>query len=91
MDREQQLMIHLPLLRQDMPSEAAGNYSIIVKLTRTLSIVPAVLIFSYINTRVEAKENNHSEKVKVSIKEIFPWFIIMFLVMVGLKSVGIIR
>lgn len=71
-------------------SEAAGNYSIIVKLTRTLSIVPAVLIFSYINTRVEAKENNHSEKVKVSIKEIFPWFIIMFLVMVGLKSVGII-
>lgn len=34
----------------------AGNYAIIVKLTRTLSIVPVVLIFSFINAKVEKKQ-----------------------------------
>lgn len=72
-------------------SEAAGNYSIIVKLTRTLSIVPAVLIFSYINSRVESKKNSTSSaRAHVNVKDIFPWFIILFLVMVGFKSVGLI-
>lgn len=71
-------------------SEAAGNYSIIVKLTRTLAIVPIVLIFSYINSRVESKNSNGEERVKVKIKEIFPWFIILFIIVVGIKSTGII-
>lgn len=72
-------------------SEAAGNYSIIVKLTRTLSIVPVVLIFSYINSKVESTKNGNTEaRVKVNVKDIFPWFIILFLVVVGFKSVGII-
>lgn len=72
-------------------SEAAGNYSIIVKLTRTLSIVPAVLIFSYINSRVESKKSSTSSvRAHVNVKDIFPWFIILFLVMVGFKSVGVI-
>ena len=70
-------------------SEAAGNYSLIVKLTRTLSIVPTVLIFSYINTRINKNDTNHSKK-EFNIKDIFPWFIILFLVMVGIKSVGLI-
>ena len=73
-------------------SEAAGQYAIIVKLTRTLSIVPAVLIFSYINERSKAKENNNStgERSKVDIKKIFPWFILVFLFVVALKSFGFI-
>jgi len=73
-------------------SDAAGNFSLIVKLTRTLSIVPAVLIFSYINEKLKSKKNIGSkiEKQKVDIKKIFPWFIMMFLVMVGIKSTGII-
>ena len=72
-------------------SEIAGNYSIIVKLTRTLSIVPAVLIFSYINTKVESKSDHKSAKSsRVSLKKIFPWFIIFFLLMVSLKSIGLI-
>lgn len=73
-------------------SEIAGNYSIIVKLTRTLSIVPAVLIFSYINSYVESKSDSNSNvvKEKVSLKKIFPWFIIFFLIVVSIKSVGLI-
>lgn len=75
-------------------SDAAGNFSLIVKLTRTLSIVPVVLIFSYINEKI--KENKSREigdiniKEKVDIKRIFPWFIILFLVSVGFRSIGFI-
>lgn len=76
-------------------SDIAGNYAVIVKLTRTLSIVPVVLIFSIINQRLKAKEyvkNNaaNTQRTKVSISKIFPWFILMFLVVVALRSVGII-
>ncbi|SDK18890.1 YeiH family protein [Natronincola ferrireducens] len=81
-------------------SDVAGNFSVIVKLTRTLSIVPVVLVFSYINQRlnIKAQENILSQKdtlvigetKKVSINKIFPWFIVMFLVMVAIKSTGMI-
>lgn len=73
-------------------SDAAGSFAIIVKLTRTLSIVPVVLIFSFINERLNAKKSvdGHREHTKIDLKQIFPWFILMFLFMVGLKSVGII-
>ncbi|MEG1895783.1 MAG: YeiH family protein [Oscillospiraceae bacterium] len=72
-------------------SDGAGSYATIVKLTRTLSIVPVVLIFSYINQRIEAKKSGGAKgKVKVDIGKIFPWFIVAFLGMVGVKSTGII-
>lgn len=78
-------------------SDAAGSFSVIVKLTRTLSIVPIVLIFSYINERLTRKaSNNDNDKAtvhsreKVDIKKIFPWFILMFLAVVAIKSTGII-
>lgn len=73
-------------------SDAAGSFAIIVKLTRTLSIVPAVLIFSFINERLNAKNsiNGEVKHTKVDLKQIFPWFILMFLFMVGMKSIGLI-
>lgn len=73
-------------------SDAAGNFSLIVKLTRTLSIIPAVLIFSFINERLNSKaeEKSYIKRSKVDLKKIFPWFILMFLVVVAIKSTGII-
>jgi len=41
-------------------SDIAGKLSVIVKLTRTLSIVPVVLIFSYINERIIRKSEEAS-------------------------------
>lgn len=73
-------------------SDAAGAFSVIVKLTRTLSIIPTVLIFSIIQQNVKRK-NLYGEDVarnKVDIKKIFPYFILLFLLMVGIKSIGII-
>lgn len=67
-------------------SEAAGDFATMVKLTRTLAIIPTVLIFSFINMKV-----SHSETTKKgSLSSVFPWFIIFFLVASLLNSVGII-
>lgn len=75
-------------------SDAAGNFAVIVKLTRTLSIVPVVLIFSLINEHLNHKmrqsNGQTTEKAKINLKKIFPWFIIFFLVVVAIKSTGII-
>lgn len=76
-------------------SDAAGQFAVIVKLTRTLSIVPVVLIFSYINERLERKKlsaavTGETVKAKVDVKKIFPWFILLFLLMVSLKSTGFV-
>lgn len=71
-------------------SDIAGNTAVIVKLTRTLFIIPCVLIFSFINERKEAKLSGIQGRVPVSIKKIFPYFIIAFLVVVALRSINII-
>ena len=73
-------------------SDAAGAFAVIVKLTRTLSIVPIVMIFSYINARENkrlGKKEKKSEE-KIEIKNIFPYFILLFIMMVALKSTGIV-
>jgi len=70
-------------------SDAAGAYSVIIKLTRTLSIIPTVLIFSMIYAKTEAKAAGES-RVKIDYKKIFPFFILLFLLMVAIKSTGIV-
>ncbi len=58
-------------------SEAAGDFATMVKLTRTLAIIPTVLVFAYINIRIKYKErlrydeaflhlNQKAEKYEVS-------------------------
>lgn len=75
-------------------SDAAGQFAVIVKLTRTLSIVPVVLIFSYINERLERKKRAAVDgvvaKTPVDLRKIFPWFILFFLFMVMVKSTGMV-
>ncbi len=51
----------------------------IVKLTRTLAIIPITLVLALVGSRKAKKENNGTE-VKVSIKKVFPFFIIYFIV-----------
>lgn len=71
-------------------SDLAGHTAVIVKLTRTLFIIPYVLIFSLITERLEAKSNGGNGRAPLNMKKIFPYFIILFLVVVGLRSSGII-
>lgn len=72
-------------------SDAAGDFATMVKLTRTLSIIPVVLIFRMIHHRIEVKKVGHDyvEK-KFSIFSIVPFFILGFLAMVMLNSLGFI-
>jgi uncharacterized membrane protein YadS len=73
-------------------SEAAGDYATMVKLTRTLAIIPTVLTFALIQLRLKRKEAmekaNSSEEVKANFKlqKIFPWFILGFLAMSAVAS-----
>ncbi len=49
----------------------------IVKLTRTLAIIPITLVLAFIRTRKERKLEA-SEGIHVSFKKIFPWFVLFF-------------
>lgn len=57
-------------------SNAAGNLAVIVKLTRTLAIVPITLALAIYTSKKEAK----SKKGTYAISKIFPWFVLGFLV-----------
>lgn len=49
-----------------------------VKLTRTLAIIPITLVLAIARTRKAKKEGG--EGTKVSLKKIFPWFILYFII-----------
>ena len=57
-------------------SEGAGDFATMVKLTRTLAIIPTVVVFSFVSMHLK--------------KSVFPWFILGFLAMAVLSSVGVI-
>ncbi len=75
-------------------SEAAGDFATMVKLTRTLSIIPVTLIFAVISTKLKqratAKTENTAEKKRVNFLNLFPWFILGFLALAIINSVGIV-
>ena len=72
-------------------SEAAGDFATMVKLTRTIAIIPTVLVFAWISTRIKQKELKTSgDGKKVNLFKIIPWFIGGFLLLAILNSAGVI-
>ena len=72
-------------------SEIAGDFATMVKLTRTIAIIPTVLVFAYIGTRI--KQNELKAVIngqKVNLMKITTWFIGGFLLLAILNSVGFI-
>ena len=67
-------------------SEAAGDIATMVKLTRTIAIIPTVLVFAWVGIRVKRKELQKAEGKKVNIVKIVPWFICGFLALAILNS-----
>lgn len=68
-------------------SEAAGDFATMVKLTRTIAIIPTVLVFAYIGTRIKQKEMQAANNgQKVNLMKVIPWFIGGFLLLAILKS-----
>jgi uncharacterized membrane protein YadS len=74
-------------------SEAAGDFATMVKLTRTLAIIPTVLVFALIQMRIKKKEaaakaeDGENIKANFSIQKIFPWFILGFIGMSIITSI----
>ncbi|GAB6178722.1 YeiH family protein [Desulfotomaculum defluvii] len=68
-------------------SDPAGQIATVVKLTRTVLLAPIVLILGVIYTR---KQRNvaGSQGQKVNYFRIFPWFVVGFLAMAGLRTFG---
>jgi len=66
-------------------SQAAGNYATIVKLARTTMIVPVTMVFYLWSTRQALRSS-----AKVSWVALVPWFVVGFLAMVGLRSLGLL-
>ena len=64
----------------------------LVKLTRTLTIIPSVLVFAFIQLHIKRKEaaalqqEGTALKANVSLRRIFPWFILGFLAMSVIAS-----
>ena len=72
-------------------SEAAGDFATMVKLTRTIAIIPTVLVFAWIGVRMKKREMQAAgDGKKVNMMKIIPWFISAFLLLAMINSVGMI-
>lgn len=76
-------------------SEAAGDFATMVKLTRTLAIIPTVIVFALIEVQIKRKEAKAAgvksdAKANVSFVKLFPWFILGFVALAIINSTGII-
>ena len=70
-------------------SEAAGDFATMVKLTRTIAIIPTVLVFAWIGVRIKKKEMQAAgDGKKVNMMKIIPWFIGGFLGLAMVNSAG---
>ncbi|TCV94070.1 putative integral membrane protein (TIGR00698 family) [Luteibacter rhizovicinus] len=67
-------------------SHAAGDYATIVKLTRATLIIPICLVLALI---VGWKEKR-SGRSDFSLRSIFPWFILWFLVASAVRTAGLV-
>lgn len=65
-------------------SNAAGNLATIVKLTRTLLIIPVTLVLSFVVSR-KSRETGEFNFVKI-----FPWFVLGFLGASVIKTAGLL-
>jgi uncharacterized integral membrane protein (TIGR00698 family) len=63
---------------------AAGNYAVVVKLTRTTLIIPIVFILAAV--QLIAQREDRTPK----IRSVFPWFIVLFVGAAALGSIGLV-
>lgn len=68
---------------------AAGDHATVVKLTRTLMIIPIALAFVVVMMQRKRTAHAHADP-HVRIAGIFPWFILGFLAMSALNTSGIL-
>lgn len=75
-------------------SEQAGDFATMVKLTRTLAIIPTVLVFSIVHARLQRQSANAGAgatcKSTVKMRSLIPWFIVGFVALALVNSTGVV-
>lgn len=73
---------------------AAGNYAVVVKLTRTLMIIPICLGLAALVRRRDAGSDESltrvEERALVRTLRLVPWFLVGFLLVAALNSLGVV-
>jgi len=69
---------------------AAGDYATIVKLTRTIMIVPVALGFVALMILRKKRESRGRRTARFLPMKMFPWFILGFLLMSALNTSGVL-
>jgi uncharacterized integral membrane protein (TIGR00698 family) len=69
---------------------AAGQYAVVVKLTRTLMIVPITLALAAITRRADDDFDNENRSAASRAVGLVPWFLVGFLAVVAVNSLGLI-
>jgi uncharacterized integral membrane protein (TIGR00698 family) len=72
-------------------SKAAGDFATIVKLTRATLIIPICLILAIVVAVREKRAAKHAGIASdFSLRRIFPWFILWFLVASAMRTAGFV-
>ncbi|MFB0972578.1 MAG: putative sulfate exporter family transporter, partial [Neofamilia sp.] len=74
-------------------SEKAGDFATMVKLTRTLFIIPTVIAFTIIsikNKNLNSNRHGESDLEGARLKSVIPWFILGFVALAMINSLGFI-
>jgi uncharacterized integral membrane protein (TIGR00698 family) len=69
---------------------AAASYGVIVKLTRTLAIIPICLGLAALRNRHGRDVTERSVARRVSVRRVLPVFIVAFLAAVAVNTIGLI-
>lgn len=70
---------------------SAGDYATIVKLTRTVMIIPIAIAFVPIMLIRKRREAHHAEGSSFDFRKIFPWFIVGFLLASALNTSNLLN
>jgi len=65
-------------------SDAAGDIATIVKLTRTIMIIPVVFVITLI------RQAKGGEKTSANVMQSFPWFVLAFLLASVINTTGVL-
>jgi uncharacterized integral membrane protein (TIGR00698 family) len=68
-------------------SALSGQVATVVKLARVLMLGPVVVFFAL---RAHAAHLANSGTARLSVRKVVPWFVVGFVVLAGLRSVGVI-
>jgi len=68
---------------------AAANYAVVVKLVRTLMIIPIVLVLMIMKGRRTATPGS-PRLTPIGVARLVPWFLVGFLVAAAMNSIGLV-